>query len=318
MLDPESLGWRDELVLSHDVVVAGDRREFYNRVRRGELTFVRRGVYVPTEVWRQHNADGQYRLRVVGAVAQARTQLIPSHMSAAALWRLPWFGPWPRAVHVLDGHAPGGRSSGLTVRHSAVLRGDPEWIEGIPVTALARTVVDIATTTTFEQAVVVADAALRRTTHPVQGVPATSLDRQQLRGELQEVAVRHGSARASRVIEFADGLADRPGESLSRVNIARAGLSAAVLQAPLRGASGRLWHCDFWWPLFNMIGEFDGETKYSDPLFLAGRTPAEALRDEKYREDDLRAAHFGMSRWVWSTATSMPLLRAHLIAAGVR
>ena len=146
----------------------------------------------------------------------------------------------------------------------------------------------------------------------------TFLDQSELRRELTEVALRHGSARAARVIDFANGLADRPGESLSRLNIASAGLTSPILQAPLRGASGRLWHCDFWWPDFNMIGEFDGEAKYSDPLFLGGRTPAEALRDEKIREDDLRAAHYGMSRWGWNTAISMPRLRAHLIAAGIR
>jgi hypothetical protein len=40
--------------------------------------------------------------------------------------------------------------------------------------------------------------------------------------------------------------------------------------------------------------------------------------DEKVREDDLRAARHGMSRWDWTKAVSPRLLSAHLIAAGLR
>jgi hypothetical protein len=86
----------------------------------------------------------------------------------------------------------------------------------------------------------------------------------------------------------------------------------------LAGASGRIYIVDFWWPQFNMIGEFDGDAKYTDPEFLRGRTPEQALLDEKLREDDLRAAGHGMCRWRWSTAMSVHSLHAHLRAAGIR
>ncbi len=39
------------------------------------------------------------------------------------------------------------------------------------------------------------------------------------------------------------------------------------LQVALRGASGRVYVVDFWWPEFNMIGEFDGNIKYADLEF---------------------------------------------------
>ena len=67
-----------------------------------------------------------------------------------------------------------------------------------------------------------------------------------------------------------------------------------------------------------MIGEFDGDAKYTDPEFLRGRTPEQALLDEKLREDDLRAAGHGMCRWRWATAMSVHSLQAHLRAAGIR
>ena len=91
-----------------------------------------------------------------------------------------------------------------------------------------------------------------------------------------------------------------------------------ILQADLLGASGRRYTVDFWWPEFRVFGEFDGWAKYEDPVFLAGRTPQEALRDEKRREDDLRAPGRGCARWDWMVAQSVPLLRARLAAAGVR
>lgn len=91
-----------------------------------------------------------------------------------------------------------------------------------------------------------------------------------------------------------------------------------VLQAEIVGASGRVWTVDFWWPGFNLVGEFDGKVEYSDPAFLRGRTPEQALLDEKDREDDIRAAGHRMSRWGWTTALSPGLLRAHLVAAGLR
>jgi hypothetical protein len=100
------------------------------------------------------------------------------------------------------------------------------------------------------------------------------------------------------------------------VSLAR--LSPPELQVPLRGSSGRVWRVDFWWPAFNLIGEFDGKAKYTDQRYLRGRTPQEVLYDEKMREDDLRAAEHRFTRWPWEVAISMPRLRSHLIAAGLR
>jgi len=179
-------------------------------------------------------------------------------------------------------------------------------------------VVDIATHAEFGPAVALADAALRRTKHPLTGVPKTAVSIDELNRELAKVPLRHGSVRARRTVEFADGRADRPGESLSRVTIARAGLTAPLLQVLLIGASGARYFADFWWPQFCVIGEFDGAIKYRDPEFLRGRTREQAFSDEKFREDDLRATGKVFARWGWSEANSAELLRSRLSAAGVR
>jgi hypothetical protein len=318
MLNPDTLAWRDELVLTREIVVAGDRAVFYEQVRRGHFVSLRRGVYVASSRWRELDAAGHYRLRVLAAVAFSQESLVVSHLSAACLWELPWFSPYPRTVHVLGELANGGRSTSAIARHTVGVPDRVITIEGVPVTSLARTIVDVARSATFVQAVAIADAGLRRTEVPWGGVPPTSLTKRQLVEEVDALSLSQGTAKARSVIEFANGLADRPGESISRVNVAKAKLTPPDLQAPLRGASGKLWHVDFWWPQFNLIGEFDGRAKYTDERYLRGRAAQEVLYEEKLREDDLRAARHGFTRWPWDVALSMPRLRAQLIAAGLR
>lgn len=137
----------------------------------------------------------------------------------------------------------------------------------------------MANVATFGQAVTVADAALRRAAHPHPDVPPAFVTHDDLRSELQNIAPTHGRTKARAVIEFANGLADRPGESMSRVSLMRSGLPAPDLQVGLAGASGRVWIVDFWWPDHKLIGEFDGKWKYTDPEFMGGRTPYQVLLD---------------------------------------
>lgn len=96
-----------------------------------------------------------------------------------------------------------------------------------------------------------------------------------------------------------------------------AGLPAPLLQVELRGTSGKRYIGDFYWPQSMLVGEFDGAAKYRDPAFLRGRTPEQALMDEKDREDDLRAAGYGVRRWGWAIATDASRLRTHLTKAGL-
>ncbi len=177
---------------------------------------------------------------------------------------------------------------------------------------------DVAATNSFVEGVTALDAALRRTLHPLAGVPRTFLTREDLLREVARISLTHGRAKAMRAAEFADARADRPGESISRASMSIAGVPTPRLQVELQGVSGRWYVVDFWWPEFAHIGEFDGRSKYTDPRFLRGRTPDRALLDEKAREDDLRAAGHGMSRWTWEVALSPQRLRLLLRAAGVR
>jgi hypothetical protein len=343
MLDPVALEWRDNVVLTRDLVVPGDRAEFFRRVRQREFVPIFRGVFVRAEFWGSLGGDERYRELVKAAAASvdtavicadpadpatsvdpadpaicAASRLVFSNHSAAALWRLAWIGAWPDRAHTVEPIAAGGRSNAMFIRHTRGVPDELVEIDGVEVTTLARTVVDLARTETFGRAVTLADSALRRTLHPIDGLPRTFLTREGLAAELDLVPMRHGSAKARRVIEFADGAADRPGESMSRVSMRVARLPTPQLQAKLAGASGRIWTVDFWWPSANLIGEFDGRHKYTKAEFLRGRTPQQAVYDEKLREDDLRAAGYLVRRWPWKIALSPVLLRDLLVGAGLR
>lgn len=302
--------------LVRDAAHAGERDELYHRSRRGEVTRVFSGCYVDTAYWASLGADDTHRALAQLSALTFGDDLVFSHRTAAALWRLPVLGAWPARVHVAGPRGSGGRSSATLARHALGIEVAAERVDGLQLTPLEVTVVQLAAVERFSAGVVVADAALRRRAHPVPGISA-GCGRDELVLAASRVALNHGGARARAVAHFADGRADRPGESVSRASMRAAGIAPPELQVELFGASGKRYFADFYWRALRLIGEFDGVAKYSDPTFLAGRTPQQALLDEKAREDDLRAVNHGFSRWGWDVALSPARLGAQLRRAGL-
>ncbi len=186
-----------------------------------------------------------------------------SHVSAAVLHGLP---TWRTSLR--RGHATRNRSSGGRRVHIHVTPLEPDAItveDGISVTTVARTVVDIARSAPFEEAVVVADAAL-----------ASGLtSRNELEEACGRLTGRRGGPRARRVVGFADGRSESVGESRSRVGIARCGLPTPDPQWEVRDRDGRLLgRADFGWREHKVAGEFDGRLKYGR-LVLPGQTPGD-------------------------------------------
>ena len=305
------------ILFSRDIVVPGERAEFFRRVHAGELTTIHRGIFVETARWTRLTTDQRHRALVHAAARYSAQSFTVCHLSAASMWRLPSIERWPDRIHTIIGAAGGGRSTGLFRRHAVGVSDDTVVIDGLRVTSLARTVVDVAASTSFAAAVVIADAALRRTDHAVDGLPRSSLRRADLLEAAKLIPAGQGGTKACRSLAFADGRADRPGESLSRVAMAIAGIPVPDLQVEVFGASGARYFADFGWLELNFLGEFDGHGKYSRPECLNGRTPQQALIDEKRREDDLRAAGYRVVRWEWETARSPERLATHLRRAGL-
>ncbi|UWF76904.1 hypothetical protein [Microbacterium neungamense] len=288
----------------------------------GDLVRVRPGVYARDEEWRRARPEGRVVARARALIMGASAEPVLSHETAAAVHGFPLFRPHATKVHVsLEPCRPGAARG--TIRHRAQLRDeDIVIVDGLRVTSMVRTVADVARTASFEQAVVVADAALRR----VAGERPDRYDEvraAEFRREVMSVAERsaHGVARASRVLAFADGRAQLPGESISRIRLTELGFRGISLQLPVPGPHGESYLVDFavgegragW------LGEFDGRIKYADADLRSGRSVESVVDDEKRREDWIRGVRQQpMARWGWPHIDTADLLGARLRAFGIR
>jgi hypothetical protein len=270
-------------IMSSAQLVAAGRSSHQIRamVERGELLRICRGYYATADL-----ADLVPRLDI-GALllssAAAATALGPSaavsHETAALLHGLSLLGPPPEVLTITRPPGVGSRSGKPGVRvHSAAL--PAEHVEGrlgIPVTTVARTVIDLARVLDFRAGVVVADSALQQ--------KLTS--KKELRAVLVACPRWRGVRMAGQVAEFADGGAESPLESLARVVFREGGLPPPELQVEIRDCEfiGRV---DFLWRQFRTIAEVDGAGKYDDRN-LAMR---QLRRDKRLREAGYEVVHF--------------------------
>lgn len=256
-------------------------------VRSSELVRLRRGVYVAPDAY----VDERERHRdLIGAtVALLAADTVVSHRSAAVLHDLPLLGPPPSRVQVTRASARGGKNRGGVHLHATPLPAE-EVVEraGVALTSLARTVLDVARSTPYQEAVVIGDAAM-----------AGGLTGIEVNACLSTACGRRNVAAARRVIAFLDGGSESPGESLSRIVLARAGIPQPSLQHQVSNDRGTvLARCDFAWPDRATIGEFDGKVKYGR-LLRAGEDPGDVVFREKRREDALRDLGWQVVRWTW-------------------
>jgi hypothetical protein len=283
--------------------------ELARAVRRNELTRLQRGTYARGPVVLPTEPAARHRLTVAATLADLRTPAVVSHVSAAALHGLPLWDVRIDRVHILRPPPASGTGSSRLRLHVARLPGDDVTaIEGLPVTTVTRTVVDVARTCSLESAVVVADCALR--------TGGTTRDR--LSDCLRAMGAVPGARQAARVLDFADGLSESVGESRSRVLMHRLRLPAPDLQVRvLRRDRSVIGRCDFGWEEFRTLGEFDGRIKYGR-LLQPGRTAGDVVFDEKRREDELRDHRWEVARWTWDDLARPTVVEHRLLRAFAR
>jgi hypothetical protein len=318
------------IYLSSQYAAIGADRDLRRRCDRGELVRVAPGAYVEAEQWAQLGQDARYRLTVAAAARRAGPEVQFSHDSAAALWRLPSFGPWPAVIHTLHERSTGGRSHHGIRTHCLGLDPNPHTIDGATVTSLARTLVDMAGQRHFTRAVAMVDDGLRTLDeqHPrfaiAQGTTLNTPDlalsptKLELHSLIDALDPFPGVARARRTVDFADGLSGSVGESLSRVQFLALGYPMPELQVPFYDEQGYIGTVDFYWPQLDLIGEFDGKSKYGDErLYQRGLTAQQIVLIEKSREDRLRRRVRDLARWDWAIAYDRFRLDARLRPHGL-
>jgi len=303
------------LILASDLTAAlGADLRLRRRAERGALHRVARGAFVPTGVWGSLDDGQRYAVRVRSAALARRSGAVLSHQSAAVLWGLPILSSWPAEVHFLTERAAGGRSDPGIRKHAlGITAADVILLDGLLVTTLERTVVDLAATMDLKSAVAIVDRALF--VDPFARMrPLTT--RSRLLETWERMLPFRGSVRARAIIEFGSGLSGSPLESGSRVNIALSGFPAPELQHPF-DIDGHTVRSDFYWLGHDCIGEADGRGKYFDERLLAGLTIEEVIFAEKQREDELRRQVRGFTRWDAAVGLSQQRLRSRLLQLGL-
>lgn len=226
-------------------------------VRTGRWVRVHRGVFarpidVPLDKF-------DTRRRQIGerAIAAARVcnRATISHASAAILHGLPTVGAIRRPCLTVPA---GTATSSLAVVHlhrATLAPADVIEMDGSQVTAVARTVVDVAREAGVAPGLAAADSAVRH------GLT----DHARLADALNACAGWPGRSRAARVVELCDGAAESALESISRLRMHEHGLPLPQVQVDIGDEwGGFLARVDFYWPEFGVIGEADGLVKYEE------------------------------------------------------
>ncbi|MEA4943357.1 MAG: hypothetical protein VB080_02855 [Propionicimonas sp.] len=259
------------------------RSQLRTELASQRLVRLRRGAYLATPLptdWQLH----QLKLRATLPSLGPSTYF--AYTSAAVAHGLPLLAR--RLGEVVVVRTGGGHGCVNPTLHARIAQlGDTETsiVDGLPVTSLARTVADLVRTLPYDEAVMIADAGLRR-----------GLDRDDL---LAATHKGRGCRMARRALLFADGRSESPGESLSRIRMEAAGLPAPELQQVILDRLGNfLARTDFCWEDYGIIGEFDGAVKYGR-LLKPGETAADVIKAEKRREQALIDAGWIVIRWTW-------------------
>ncbi len=303
------------IVASEHGRVAAIHSALRTELARGNVVRLRRGLYAHRALWAALSPVQRYQAFVIGVARSSPSVPVLSHASAAVLHGLPRVEAWPPAVHELVDRSGGGRSAPGRRRHAlGVDDRDVISRDGLLLTSVARTVVDVAATSSTFSAVAAIDAALHADRW-ARCPPLTTRD--DLLTTWERMLPFRGSARTLQLLEFGDGRSGSVHESNSRVTMARLGLPAPELQRVWL-IDGAEYDTDFYFAAAEAIGEADGKVKYEDERMLAGRSGSAVLYDEKRREDALRRRSRGFARWDYPVGMSIPRLGARLAEIGVR
>jgi hypothetical protein len=305
----------DSLIFSRSIAVPGDRDAAYRRVQRGELSVVTRGVLAESEVWTAALPEERHRA-AARAISELRPGAVFGGITAALIWQRPWAGSAPLKPIVISSNVAGGNSDRSTTVMASTVAFEVECVDGLMVTSLARTLVDVARRCDPAVAIPMLDHALSEPRVGEVGPALARLTREELALEFGR-GTHVGRARARASLGFADGLSASVGESLSRWNIAQLGFDPPVLQQRYVDRDGAMF-VDFSWGRERVIGEFDGLGKYLREEFTQGQEVAEVVMSEKRREDRLRALGARVARWGWREVQNPYLLARILEDAGLR
>ncbi|SEE67919.1 Transcriptional regulator, AbiEi antitoxin, Type IV TA system [Arthrobacter alpinus] len=234
-----------------------DDRAVQRLVAGTVLIRVRQGAYIRGSYWSQPSNDARDRttifMHAFGTPTSSLGGFVYSHTSAARLHRL---NLWKAhtLVHVTQTRTPSstGSDSGKLIHMAVLPSSDITQVDNMRATSLERTVVDCCLTMPHKQALILTDHVLQL---------GTSMDK------LLEAASKLGRHRGvktlRKVLAYADGRSESPGETLTRDLLRELLIEAPTLQYWITTRQGRH-RVDFAWVNKRAVLEFDGKGNYFD------------------------------------------------------
>lgn len=269
MATPQPISRRDALAtgLSDSDLRRLCRHGLWHRVRTGHY------LSAPAETL---SAADRHRALIRATVAATADVAVMSHVSALIGHDLPTWRIRLDRAHLTRARRNGARIGRLLVVHAGQLAPDEiVTVEGVRYTTAARTIVDIARTEGFEQAVAAGDAALHR------GATTAA----QLREQLHRARARPGYKQAAQVLTFLDGRSSSVGESRLRVAVAAADLPAPEVKARILSPDNSfVARVDCLFPQLGVAVDFDPRPEPGRDAEAAERAALAAeLRDDRLR-----------------------------------
>ena len=271
--------------------------ELRSLLRSGSRTRLVKGVYVDSadlETWEEE----RYRLRVLATAM--RSDLAMTHVSAAALHRLPLPGADLSEVHMMQIRYGGNRHRAHRHVHSGFLPAESlVTVDGVRATTVARTLADIAKTQPRLAAIAAADSALFQELCTFEAIADA----------LRDIRRHRGAPRARQLLALADGRAESPGETWTRLALNDGDLPRTELQIDVFDERGIcVGTADGGYPEFGLLWEYDGEAKYQR-LLRPGQSTLDVVLKEKSRESAFIELGYTMIRVINDDRRSPAQLR---------
>lgn len=273
---------RHDIQLRRDLVAQGWRdRDIARAVGRGDLTKVRYGAYVSSELVAGLDEVGVMRVRSRAVLRTTHELTLLSHQSALAEWGVPLWGLDLNQIHVTRRDRKAGRREAGIVHHRAALT-DEQWTEhrGIPIVQPARAAIEVILATRPEVGLVAACGVLSRglATHADLLATATRAERWP------------NSLHARIVLARADARLTSVAEARTWHLVHEHRITRPEMQVEVHDAQGALLGIvDFLWRGHGVFLEFDGKIKYQHHR-RPGETLDAYLMREKRREEQICAA----------------------------
>jgi hypothetical protein len=266
---------RTPILLRKDLLAQGHNdKSIKHMVEAGALCRIRYGTYVDAAAWSSCDKAGRHAILTRAVLKRARAAVVPSHLSAAVEWEVPFWDLALDTVHITRLDERAGRREVGVVQHLGELPDDHVVSRnGVRLTSAPRTALDCATLLDLERSIALIGDLLHR----------QLTTKNDLYALLEFMKQWPGSLQNKLAIDLADERCESVGEHRTLFMCWKQGLPRPVPQYEVERDGQVVARLDFAWPGHRVWLEFDGRVKYQE-LLRKGETPTDVVLREKERE----------------------------------